>query len=324
MRNVDSPPEPSTKDGPARKSAVFDRWVSRYLDHLVLVAGRSANTLAAYRRDLGRYAAFCVDHGVSDPRAIQPPQVSEFLASLTASGLAPASVARCLSAVKNFHRYLVRQDEAKQNPARPIKTPRLPRKLPDVLSVRQMQLLLEQPGESDPHHLRDRAILATLYGCGLRVSEAAGLAVDDIDFSAGFVRVRGKGNKERLVPFGPSTQRALRRYLDSPARRDADSGARDHVFLSQKGGPLSRMGLWLIVRRYALRAGLGERVHPHTFRHSFATHLIESGADLRAVQLMLGHQSVATTQIYTHLDRQHLRRMHTAYHPLESGFRSRK
>lgn len=307
-----------------RSAGVFDRWVQQYLDHLVLVAGRSANTLAAYRRDLDRYVAFCAGRGVADPRAIQPPQVSEFLAALTSEGLAPASVARCLSAVKNFHRYLVRQDEAKQNPARPIKTPRLPRKLPDVLSVRQMQLLLDAPGEADAHFLRDRAILATLYGCGLRVSEAAELAVDDIDFSAGFVRVRGKGNKERLVPFGHSTQRALRRYLDGPERRDADSGARDHVFLSQKGGRLSRMGLWLIVRRYALRAGLGERVHPHTFRHSFATHLIESGADLRSVQMMLGHQSVATTQIYTHLDRQHLRRMHTAYHPLESGFRSRK
>jgi integrase/recombinase XerD len=250
--------------------------------------------------------------------------VSDFVAKLTGEGLAPSSVARGLSAVKSFHKYLVQQDASKQNPARPIRTPRLPRKLPDVLSVRQMQLLLEAVDEKDTHHLRDYAILATLYGCGLRVSEAATLSVDDIDFRAGFVRVRGKGNKERLVPFGAMTQKALRQYLDSPTRRDADSGARDHVFQSQKKGPLSRMGIWLIVRRVALRAGLADRVHPHTFRHSFATHLVEGGADLRSVQMMLGHQSVSTTQIYTHLDRTHLRQIHSQYHPIEAGFGHRK
>jgi integrase/recombinase XerD len=184
-----------------------------------------------------------------------------------------------------------------------------------------MQLLLAAPKDNDSHALRDRAILAVLYGCGLRVSEAAALAVDDIDFRAGFVRVRGKGNKERLVPFGTMTQQALRRYLDNPARRDADTGARDHVFLSQKRGPLTRMGIWLIVRRHALSAGLGDRIHPHTFRHSFATHLVEGGADLRSVQMMLGHQSVSTTQIYTHLDRSHLKRVHSEFHPIEAGFR---
>jgi integrase/recombinase XerD len=192
------------------------------------------------------------------------------------------------------------------------------------MSVRQMQLLLDAPAKDGTHHLRDSAILATLYGCGLRVSEAATLAVDDIDFRAGFVRVRGKGNKERLVPFGAMTEHALKRYLDSPLRRDADTGVRDHVFLSQKRGPLTRMGIWLIVRKHATRAGLGDRIHPHTFRHSFATHLIEGGADLRSVQMMLGHQSVTTTQIYTHLDRSHLQKVHSAFHPLESGFRSRK
>lgn len=316
----------STDTPRIRKSGTqipLHRLVQLYLDHVALVAGRSPNTLFAYRRDLARYGDFCLSHGITDPKDITPVIVSEFVAKLSGEGLAPSSVARGLSAVKSFHKFLIQQDTAKQNPARPIRTPRLPRKLPDVLSVRQMQTLLNAVRPDDPHALRDSAILSTLYGCGLRVSELAGLAVDDIDFRAGFVRVRGKGNKERLVPFGDMTQRALKRYLESPERRDADSGARDHVFLSQKHGPLSRMGIWLIVRRYALRVGLTERVHPHTFRHSFATHLIEGGADLRSVQMMLGHQSVATTQIYTHLDRTHLRKVHARFHPIEAGFRSR-
>lgn len=317
----------STKPHPVKKktsASSFHRWVQQYLDHVTLVAGRSPNTLFAYRRDLDHYITFCEAQGISDPKDVPPSVVSDFIAMLSGEGLAPASVARSLSAVKSFHKYLVQQDASKQNPARPIRTPRLPRKLPDVMSIRQMQLLLESPTKDDSHHLRDAAILATLYGCGLRVSEAATLAVDDIDFRSGFVRVRGKGNKERLVPVGTMTEKALRRYLDSPVRRDADTGARDHVFLSQKQGPLTRMGIWLIVRKHATRAGLGDRVHPHTFRHSFATHLVEGGADLRSVQMMLGHQSVSTTQIYTHLDRSHLRKIHSEFHPLESGFRSRK
>jgi integrase/recombinase XerD len=319
---IEAPTKPA-KAGRKLPSSPFHRWVQQYLDHVALVAGRSANTLFAYRRELDRYLIFCQKHGVTDPKEISPPVVSEFVAMLSGEGLAPASVARGLSAVKSFHKYLVQQDAAKQNPARPIRTPRLPRKLPDVLSVRQMQLLLEAPESGDKHFLRDKAILATLYGCGLRVSEAASLAINDVDFRAGFVRVRGKGDKERLVPFGAMTQQALHQYLQSPARRDADTGARDHIFLSQKGGALSRMGIWLIVRRHALRAGLGERIHPHTFRHSFATHLVEGGADLRSVQMMLGHSSVSTTQIYTHLDRSHLRRVHSEFHPIETGFRKR-
>lgn len=312
---------PDAKSGAKRRSTPFARMVQQFLDHVSLVAGRSANTLAAYRRDLERYQSFCHDHSADNPKDIMPPLVSEFVASLTAEGLAPASVARSLSAVKSFHKFLVQQDIAKQNPARPIRTPRLPRKLPHVLSIRQMQSLLNAPLPTDRHYLRDKAVLSALYGCGLRVSEAADLAVDDIDFRAGFVRVRGKGDKERLVPFGAMAEQALKQYLDSPVRRDAETGKRDHVFLSQKHGRLSRMAIWSIVRRHAHQSGLGDRVHPHTFRHSFATHLVEGGADLRSVQMMLGHQSVTTTQIYTHLDRAHLKRIHSEFHPIESGFR---
>jgi integrase/recombinase XerD len=302
------------------KASGLQRWIERYLDHLVLAQGRSANTLLSYRRDLVRYEAFCSQRGIADPHEATPQTIGEFVASLTQTGLAATSVARSLSAVKSFHRYLLRQDVCQQNPARPVAGPRLPRKLPDVLSVRQMQQLLAAPPDADPDSVRNRAILAILYGCGLRVSEAGGLVLDDVDFDHRFVRVRGKGNRERLVPFGALVSKALRAYLDGPRRKQDRDGQADSVFLSRRKQGLTRMGLWLIVRKAAQQVGLAGRVSPHTFRHSFATHLIEGGADLRAVQMMLGHQSVSTTQIYTHLDRAHLRRVHRQFHPLEAGW----
>ena len=311
-------PRPNRGAG-SRTPSALDRLIQRYLDYLVLVAGRSANTLLGYRRDLARYAAFCTGRAITDPRAVDSQFVGEFLVSETRSGLSPASAARSLSAVKSFHRYLLQHEICPQNPARAVKTPRLPRKLPDVLSVRQMQMLLDAPPAGGPYGVRDRAILALLYGCGLRVSEAAGLGLDDIDFVTGFVRVRGKGNRERLVPFGEMTASAIHAYLRSPDRRDDEGAETGLLFLSRRHSGFSRMGLWSIVRRAALRVGLADRVSPHTFRHSFATHLVEAGADLRAVQMMLGHRSVSTTQIYTHLDRSHLRRVHEQFHPLEAS-----
>ncbi|MEW5701714.1 MAG: site-specific tyrosine recombinase XerD [Candidatus Zixiibacteriota bacterium] len=296
----------------------LDRWIGQYLDHLVLVTGRATNTLLGYRRDLARYAAFCADQGIGDPRQVDSRLVGEFLGRQTRAGLSPASVARALSAVKSFHRFLLQNEICPQNPARAIRTPRLPRQLPDVLSVRQMQTLLLAPPMDDPLGVRDRAILAVLYGCGLRVSEAATLGLSDVDFPSRFLRVRGKGDRERLVPFGDVVARALTTYLRGARRDDLVDDDPGFVFLNRRGQGLSRMGLWRIVRKAALRAGVADRVSPHTFRHSFATHLVEAGADLRAVQMMLGHRSVSTTQVYTHLDRGHLRRVHQRFHPLEA------
>jgi len=205
------------------------------------------------------------------------------------------------------------------NPARSIKTPRLPRKLPGVLSVTQIRKLLGAFSLDEPYGIRNRAILAVLYGCGMRVSETADLGVDDLDFDEGFVRVRGKGSRERLIPLGATTSTALRRYLDGP-RRDWDSRHQaDHLFYNRQGKRLTRMSIWKIVRESARRVGLEKRISPHTFRHSFATHLLAAGADLRSVQAMLGHSSVATTQIYTHLDRAHLAAVHRRFHPLEAS-----
>lgn len=313
-----------SRQSPQRRSHALTHSIQRYLDHLVLVAGRSANTLAAYQRDLKRYEQFCTARGVSHPREIESIMIGEFVGGLTDDGLSGASVARALSAVKSFHRHLVVQDICRDNPARALRTPRLPRHLPDVISVRHMRTLLNSPPESDPQAERDRAILAVLYGCGLRVSEVSSLLVENVDFDESYLKVRGKGDRERLIPFGSMTRQPLRLYLQGTRIRSEENRDADHVFLSRRGNHLTRMGIWFVVRKASMRAGIAERVTPHTFRHSFATHLIEAGADLRSVQMMLGHRSVATTQIYTHLDRSHLRRIHSRYHPLEAFANPRK
>jgi integrase/recombinase XerD len=188
-----------------------------------------------------------------------------------------------------------------------------------VLSVANVQKVLGSIDENGADGIRDRALLSVLYGCGLRASEASGLLLGDVDFDEGFVRVRGKGNRERLVPFGPATAAPLSRYIDGPRLQAESRRTSNNVFLNRLGRPLSRMSVWTIVRRAARAAGLERRVHPHTFRHSFATHLLAGGADLRSVQTMLGHQSVSTTQIYTHLDRARLAEVHRRHHPLERG-----
>lgn len=303
----------------------MDSLIARFLDHLSLSAGRSANTLLGYKRDLARYSRYCAVNNIRTPQEIDAQTVGAFVATLAGEGLAPTSIARALSAVKSFHKYLLQSDIATTNPARSVKTPRLPRKLPGVLSVSQVRKLLETASTDPQHGIRNRAILSLLYGCGMRVSEVANLGIDDLDFDEGFVRVRGKGNRERLVPLGKTTTAALRQYLDGPRREWEARHHSTHLFYNRQGKRLSRMSLWKIVNQAALLAGLEKKISPHTFRHSFATHLLSAGADLRSVQAMLGHSSVATTQIYTHLDRTHLSAVHHRYHPLETGLtKSRK
>ena len=315
---------PTTSDKAAsspedpRSQGALEPLIERFLDYLALSAGRSPNTLLGYRRDLERYRRFCAANAVAEPKAIDPQTVGTFVATLAGEMLAPASIARALSAVKSFHRYLLHHDLLTANPARSIKTPRLPRKLPGVLSVAQVRKMLDAASHDDRSGIRNRAILAVLYGCGLRVSEAANLGVDDLDFDEGFVRVRGKGSRERLVPLGATTSAAVRQYLEGPRREWEARHQADHLFYNRQGKRLTRMSIWKIVRGSAQRIGLEKRISPHTFRHSFATHLLSAGADLRSVQAMLGHSSVATTQIYTHLDRAHLSAVHRRFHPLEA------
>ncbi len=291
-----------------------------YLRYLALEKNASRHTIASYRLDIRRYLAFLEQKNVRSVRAIGQTHAVEFLASLRERGLSARSMARALSAIKGFHRFLLTDGVTQVDPTEVIDTPRLQRTLPDVLAQHEVEAVLNQASErrGDRNNLwvRDRALLETMYACGLRVSEIIGLKQHNVLTEEGLVRVFGKGSKERVVPIGGSALRWIERYRRECRLRIArGSVSGDTLFLNARGGPLSRNAVWTLVQRYARQAGIGREVHPHTLRHSFATHLLEGGADLRAVQEMLGHVDIGTTQIYTHVDREYLKEVHRTFHP---------
>ncbi len=288
-----------------------------YLAYLRVERGCSVRTVDAYRRDLAKYVDYLSSAGVEDVRAVEREDVSAFEGHLADGGLAPASIRRHVSAVKGFHRFLVREGVCEANPADTIPVPKAPKLLPDVLSIDQMDRLLSQPFPDTPAGHRDRALLEVLYGCGLRVSEECGLAMGDLFFEEGYVRVFGKGSKERVVPIGPTAAGAVRAYIDRARpifARKAKGTAPSAVFLNARGGGLSRQSVHAIVARAGLAIGV-DNLHPHTLRHSFATHLLEGGADLRVIQEILGHADISTTQIYTHVTASHMREEYLSAHP---------
>jgi integrase/recombinase XerD len=297
-------------------------YVERFLDHLSVERGLSANTIEAYRRDLGRYVEFLRQHGRRNPALAGEPEIAAFVQHLSESEYEPgkpyrpSSVARTLAAVRSFHKFLVREGEADVDPAEGVARPKVARNLPRPLTVDEVTALIGAPGDDGrPATLRDRAILETLYGAGLRISELVGLDVDDLDLEEGSVRAVGKGSKERVVPMGRYATRALESYLvrGRPSIAAARSGGA--LFLNQRGGRLTRQGCTNIIKAQARRAGIRKRVTPHMLRHSFATHLLEGGADVRVVQELLGHASVATTQIYTLVTKDRLREVYFDAHP---------
>jgi integrase/recombinase XerD len=293
--------------------------VGRYLDHLRAERGLADNSIAAYRRDLTVYAEYLVSIGIGDPRAIDPEQLATFVAWLrarpSANGrpYAASSVARIVVAVRGFHRFLAREGLTDADAAADLSTPRGARPLPKALSVDAIDRLLAAPVGDDALALRDRAMLELLYGAGLRISELVGLDVDDIDRVDELVLVRGKGDRERLVPYGGCASQALDAWLVRGRPSLVRSGPA--AFVNARGGRLSRQGAWKLLREHAARVGLGASVSPHTLRHSFATHLLDGGADVRAVQELLGHASVTTTQIYTMVSRDALREVYRRAHP---------
>lgn len=292
--------------------------IDDYLSHLAVERGSSANTLSAYGRDLNEYRLFLEGRGVVGPDAVAREDVTAFIGDLRARGLAPSSIERKVAAVKGLHKFLVREGITENHPTARLPLPKVPERLPDVISIGQVDALLALPFPDTPSGLRDRALLELLYGSGLRVSEATALQVGDVDLEAGFVRVVGKGNKERIVPLGGMAAHAIEAYLRSgrPFLRPKRSSAASEpeIFLSTRGRRLARQVVFRIVRRYGDAVGL-EGLHPHTLRHSFATHLLEGGADLRALQEMLGHADISTTQVYTHVDRRHIREEYLSTHP---------
>jgi integrase/recombinase XerD len=294
----------------------------RYLDHLTVERGLSEHTLAAYRRDLNRYLDFLATRDITEPAAVEEATVRSFVASLSASTYGEderpyraSSVARSLSSVRSFHRFLLREGVAERDPAVGISQPKLPRSLPRPLSVDEVTRLLEAPDPAISAGSRDRAILELLYGAGLRISELVGVDVDDVDLEQGSVRVLGKGGKEREVPLGRMGREAVAAYLTRARPEFASARSRGAMFLNRRGGRLTRQSCARLLETYVEAAGIDRRVTLHTLRHSFATHLLEGGADVRVVQELLGHASVATTQIYTLVTREHLREVYYSSHP---------
>jgi len=289
--------------------------LNRYLNHLLIEKGAAGNTLEAYGRDLNRYVAFLEKKGIDDPRSVVPETVVEFLVQIKGEGLSANSMNRSLAALRGFYKFLLQEKRVDQSPLANIELAKVWMRLPDTVSKEEMNLILSQPGEETPRAQRDSAMLELLYATGLRVSELAGLTMNSINWQVGFLTVMGKGSKERVVPIGKTAYDAVRRYVDEARPKLVKSRTTDVLFLNRFGGAFTRQGLWKIIIHYVRKAGLQKNVHPHTFRHSFASHLLEGGADLRAVQVMLGHSDISTTQIYTHVTRDHLTQIHRKYHP---------
>jgi len=276
--------------------------------------GLSANTLAAYGGDFARLAAFAQGRG-KGVLGLAQGDLADFMAHLHQAGLSTRSVARAVHSARGLYRFALREGMLADDPMENLRAPRAFKALPRALSMAQVEALLEAPDTTTPLGVRDRAILEVLYATGLRASELTSLTLEGLDLELGVVRVLGKGSKERLVPLGREAQRWTRRYLDETRPLFARDASPPVVFLSQRGGRLSAMGLWGIVRRHAVTAGVERVLTPHVLRHSFATHLLERGADLRALQAMLGHADISTTQIYTHVSRERLRQIYDKLHP---------
>lgn len=289
--------------------------VEAFLEYARVEAGLTPHTCAAYHRDLTDFARFVRSRGIPSLLAVQRADVTLYLFALRQQGLAASTLARRLSALRSFYRFLVREGQATSDPTEDVRGPRLGRQLPRVLSVEEVARLLAQPPLDRPEGLRDRAILELLYASGLRVAELIALDVEDVDLGAELVRVVGKGRKERVVPIGSYAVRALRDYLEGARARLTRRRGSSALFVSRSGRRLSRQWIWAILRLYAAKAGIRVPVSPHVLRHSFATHLLEGGADLRAVQELLGHANIATTQIYTHLTRDRIREVFDRAHP---------
>jgi len=299
-----------------------------FLSWLAVERGRSRNTLAAYRRDLVAYVEFLTGRGLAVVEVTEP-VVEDYVAFLRAARRAPSSVARALVSVRSLHRFLEDEGDVEGNPAEEVGPPRVPAGLPKALSETEVLALLGAVAGDDAPARRDRAILEVLYACGLRVSELVGLSLADLDLDSGLLRAFGKGSKERVVPVGRVAREALLAWL-APAGRGAMAperwarrGDSEAVFLNTRGGRLSRQGAWGIVRHHGDKVGLGNRLTPHVLRHSCATHMLDHGADIRVVQELLGHASISTTQVYTKVSTERLRRIYDAAHPRARGGRPR-
>lgn len=315
QRNPQLGPSSLVKLVANRCNGAMRSQTQRFLVGLAASRGASEHTLRAYGRDLEELCAFCDERGIEDPAAISPRTLRAFLLRLDERDLARASVQRKLSAVRSFFRQLQREGYVEVNPTTGLRQSRGRRPLPKALSTQEIEALLEAPDSETPQGRRDRAMLELCYSAGTRAAETVGIDHADLDIDGEVVRVRGKGRKERLAPLGTFALAALKRYLQDPARPQPDAGAAGAIFLNTRGGRLTTRSFGRIVENAVLAAGLARRATPHTLRHSFATHLLNAGADLRSVQELLGHAHLVTTQIYTHVSIERLREVYERAHP---------
>jgi len=291
-------------------------FMVKYFDYLLVERGMAQNTLESYGRDLRRYIFFIEEEKkINDITKVTPEVIVEYLTRIRNQGLAANSMNRSLAALRGFYKYLLREKILTENPLANIELAKVWMKLPETISKEEMKIILAQPGNQSNADIRNAAMLELLYATGIRVSELINLTMNSINWQVGFLIVMGKGSKERIVPIGKVAYDCTRRYVDEIRPRYMQKKSTDVLFLNRFGKRFTRQGFWKIVAGYAKKAGLQKKVYPHTFRHSFASHLLEGGADLRTVQVMLGHSDISTTQIYTHITRERLKEVHSKYHP---------
>jgi integrase/recombinase XerD len=297
------------------KSPIADALIDQFLNYLVVEKGLSKKTLDAYSRDIIRYRDFLSENKINRFSEEDTPLLLQHLILLRKSGLGARSRARHLVSIRGLYRFLVEEKILRHDPARLIDLPKVSLKLPHVLSIQEIELLLEAPDAKKTTGVRDAAMLELLYAAGLRVSELVNVKIQDVNLEAGFVRIFGKGSKERIVPIGQHAKEKINFYLKSARPIYLRQSPSPYLFVARAGRPMTRQGFWKLLRRYAMQTGLHKKISPHSFRHSFATHLLQGGADLRAVQIMLGHVDISTTQIYTHVTRDRLKQLHQKFHP---------
>jgi integrase/recombinase XerD len=289
--------------------------ITDYITYLDVEEGVSPNTIEAYLHDVGQYISYLNGRGIITPGNVTKEHIIDFIEDLRRKNLSARSVSRYFSAVRSYHLYLYREHIATSDPTETIEVLTPYRKLPDVLSIEDVTRLIEIPDTSTPLGIRDRAMLEFAYATGVRVSELLSVKVHNILFDENIIRITGKGSKQRLIPLGSIAKEKVQDYLITVRPALIKETQRDVVFLNARGSPLTRMGFWKILQKYVIRAGITRQVSPHTLRHSFATHLLEGGADIRVIQELLGHSHIATTEIYTHIDREYLKEVHRTFHP---------
>lgn len=289
--------------------------VDTFLSYLSVERGLSRNTIVSYKEDLEHYIDFLTELHIDTFSKTTKNEIINFMLNQKNKGISANSVARRLAAIKVFYRFLVRESLLKSDPTSLIDSPKLWKKIPETLSLNEVEALLSQPNLRDPQGIRDKAILETFYATGMRVSEAVNLKVDNVNLEIGFLRCIGKGNKERIIPLGKKAINSLKRYIETARKQVLKQKESEFVFLNRSGKKISRQSLWKIIKRYAKEARIKKPIGPHILRHSFATHLLERGADLRSVQEMLGHSDISTTQIYTHISKDRLKTIHRMFHP---------